>query len=401
MNLFKKTKLYIFVGINQKGFTMRLSSRLLFILILSTIFSVCNAQNIIQLEQEGGVFKVPCTVNGLRLKLIFDTGASNVCISETIAKMMLENDYLSKNDIKGTSQSQVADGRIVDHTKIVLKSIKIGDKELKNVDAIVIYGQDAPLLLGQSALSKLGNYTISGDQLIFRSSSSQSKNDKLLSDEEIDVLFKEAYESYDENAFFVASEKFRILYDNNLLSATGKYDFANSLFFTERKEAALEIYYEILDEIESNHPDYKLLLYYQLGRSLFAIENYNEALSFFEKVNYYEEKFSERQESSVEYISWIYQEINNPVKARSVLEDYIKKYLEFKQYKPTDCWDKKKRDMFLGDMYYNLFLAVSSSFDDIEYKYLIISAAWGSEDGIDLCTNHGIEYSSKPGNYRY
>ena len=46
-------------------------------------------QPVIQLEKDGGVFKVPCVVNGLKLKLIFDTGASNVCISQSVALMML------------------------------------------------------------------------------------------------------------------------------------------------------------------------------------------------------------------------------------------------------------------------------------------------------------------------
>ena len=45
----------------------------------------CYGQSVIQLEKDGGVFKVPCVVNGLKLKLIFDTGASNVCISQSVA----------------------------------------------------------------------------------------------------------------------------------------------------------------------------------------------------------------------------------------------------------------------------------------------------------------------------
>ena len=71
----------------------------------------------IEMEQDGGVYKVPCVVNGLRMKFVFDTGAANVCISETMANYMLENDYLNSEDIIGKGQSSVADGRIVDHLK--------------------------------------------------------------------------------------------------------------------------------------------------------------------------------------------------------------------------------------------------------------------------------------------
>jgi aspartyl protease family protein len=37
------------------------------------------------MQKDGGVYKVPCTVNGLKLEFIFDTGASVVSISLTEA----------------------------------------------------------------------------------------------------------------------------------------------------------------------------------------------------------------------------------------------------------------------------------------------------------------------------
>lgn len=94
-------------------------------MIFSLFAITLNAQTVINLEKDGGVYKIPCVVNGLKLKLIFDTGASSVCISESVAQMMLENDYLSYDDIKGTSQSQVADGRIVNNTRIMLKKSRL------------------------------------------------------------------------------------------------------------------------------------------------------------------------------------------------------------------------------------------------------------------------------------
>ena len=66
------------------------------------------------MEESNGVFKIPCEVNGLRMKFIFDTGASNVCLSLTEAKFMLENDYITSEDILGNSKAQIADGSIVE-----------------------------------------------------------------------------------------------------------------------------------------------------------------------------------------------------------------------------------------------------------------------------------------------
>lgn len=41
------------------------------------------SQTIVNIEETGGVYQIPCEVNGLNLKFIFDTGASDVSISKT------------------------------------------------------------------------------------------------------------------------------------------------------------------------------------------------------------------------------------------------------------------------------------------------------------------------------
>ena len=108
----------------------------------------------------GGTFNVDCSVNGLPLSMIFDTGASDVTISKVEADFMLKNDYLSKDDIKGKKYYQVADGGISEGTVITLKEVKIGDAVLHNVDASVVKSQKAPLLLGESVLQKFGTFTV-------------------------------------------------------------------------------------------------------------------------------------------------------------------------------------------------------------------------------------------------
>ena len=72
--------------------------RTLLFLICVIYSALTTAKVTIEMEKEGGVYKVPCIVNGLRMRFIFDTGAANVCISETMANYMLENDYLQKED---------------------------------------------------------------------------------------------------------------------------------------------------------------------------------------------------------------------------------------------------------------------------------------------------------------
>lgn len=111
-------------------------------------------------RHSGGTFEVPCSVNGLNLNMLFDTGASDVTISSVEANFMLKNNYLSKDDIKGKNYYQIANGDLVEGTVITLREVKVGDALLHNVDASVVKSQKAPLLLGQSVMERFGTITI-------------------------------------------------------------------------------------------------------------------------------------------------------------------------------------------------------------------------------------------------
>lgn len=108
----------------------------------------------------GGTYEIPCQVNGLPLKMIFDTGAASVTISSVEANFMLKNGYLKDSDVKGKSNYITASGDIHEGTVLRLKEVKLGDAVLKDVEASVVSNQKAPLLLGQSVLEKFGTITI-------------------------------------------------------------------------------------------------------------------------------------------------------------------------------------------------------------------------------------------------
>lgn len=154
---------------------------------------------------ENGVLTMPCTVNGLRLRFIFDTGASSVCISSTEALFMLKNGYLDEEDIGGESQAIIANGDIVDSTEIILREVVVGGIVLKNVEATVTHGQDAPLLFGQSAIRQLGTIQIrdgevtiapgKGDGAIENNSSTATATEEF----DLDVYFHNGWVKLDEN----------------------------------------------------------------------------------------------------------------------------------------------------------------------------------------------------------
>ncbi|MEQ2545076.1 tetratricopeptide repeat protein [Alistipes intestinihominis] len=116
-----------------------------------------------------GVFEIPCKINNLPLKFILDTGASDISISSLEATFMLKNGYLNRSDILGRQNYQTASGEIMQGTKIKLRNVSIGEISLKNIEASVVHNQNAPLLFGQSALTRFGKVSVDNknSKLIF------------------------------------------------------------------------------------------------------------------------------------------------------------------------------------------------------------------------------------------
>lgn len=142
--------------------------------LITNPFNIIYSQKIIEMKKINGIYQIPCKVNGILMNFVFDTGASDVTISVTEAKFLLKQGLLEKVDFIENVNYKMANGEIIEGTKINLKTIEIGGILLKNISASVIHKQNAPLLLGQSALSKLGQYSISGNQLIINNNSSNN-----------------------------------------------------------------------------------------------------------------------------------------------------------------------------------------------------------------------------------
>jgi len=146
------------VGATSFFHSFSIKSRLILGLIALLVFSAPDLQaaTAVKITKQAGVYTMPCTVNGLQLRFIIDTGASDVSISAAEAVFMLKNGYLNESDIVGTENYQLANGSIQQGTVVIFREIVIGESTLRNVRASVSHNIAAPLLLGQSALSRLG-----------------------------------------------------------------------------------------------------------------------------------------------------------------------------------------------------------------------------------------------------
>lgn len=110
--------------------------------------------------KENGIYKVKCSINDLPLHFYFDTGASDVTLSMVEANFMFKNGYLKSSDIIGSTIYSDANGELSEGMVINIAHVNFGGLELKNVKASIVRNQKAPLLLGQSVLSRLGKIEI-------------------------------------------------------------------------------------------------------------------------------------------------------------------------------------------------------------------------------------------------
>ena len=251
---------------------------LLLMMMFVSVFA--NAQTTIKMEKQlNGLYKVSCKVNGAPMKMLFDTGASSVSISRSTALYLLDNDLIGEDDYIGTAKTMIADGGIVDNMLIRLKDIEIGGLHLRNVEAMVTSSLTAPLLLGQSVISKLGKITLDGDILTVHSTNLQSLSEEQRA--ELDSKLRKLRADRKD-----AEADFRIL---EIVGKIEKQFELNELelFCKLMSEANHEKYDEAIRDaelwidkyaIDSDNKDMKMRTYFASAKSNLLSDNGNKEL---------------------------------------------------------------------------------------------------------------------------
>ena len=114
----------------------------------------------VKLERENGALYVPVMIdNAVTLKFIVDSGATDVTISSDVAQTLTRMGKLSGRDYLGHGEFILADGSRVPSQLFMIRSLKVGDRELHDVTA-VITNSHGSLLLGQSFLRRFKSWSI-------------------------------------------------------------------------------------------------------------------------------------------------------------------------------------------------------------------------------------------------
>lgn len=362
-------------------------------LILFIFSHLAYGQVRIKMQKDGGVYKIPCVVNGLKLKFIFDTGASNVCISLSEANLMLENGYLDKSDIVGFGKSQIADGSIINNTKIIIRELEINGLFLKDVEAVVINELKAPLLLGLSAIEKLGKIQIEGEEIVVLNAKGSD-----YSEEEIDKLFEQAKSYYSDKLFFASAETLQKLYDINRLSDYGTYKLANSYYMAENYTKALIYFLEIIDkefgnDDEENNSD-KFSMNSKVGNCYLYLNDFNKALLYIQKSKPYMKSNFDKY-----YLYSILVDLYKKKEDCYLLKENIYQSLTYQAkslgFEFYDIAAGRAKNLNISQ---SLYLYATYLIECGEIKegggMMIASAKYGFQYAIDYCENHNLNYGS-------
>lgn len=111
-----------------------------------------------------GLFYISATVNGARVRFLVDTGANLVVLTAGDAQRA----GLAPKVSPASAKIDTAAGSAA-MDRVKLQNVNVAGHQASNLDAAVMHSGLKVSLLGQNMLAKLGNVTISGNQITFQS----------------------------------------------------------------------------------------------------------------------------------------------------------------------------------------------------------------------------------------
>ena len=368
---------------------------MLLIILFCSFLNSLISQTIIKMEESNGVYKIPCIVNGARMKFIFDTGATSVSMSKQMANYLLENEYILKEDVISSGQSSIADGTIVDHVVINLRDIEISGLHLHNVKAVVLDSQNAPLLLGQSAIQKLGRFEINGNIL-------KILDEGKLDENQIKQLFTDAFNALDNELYTKAKECFEQLYLLGELSDYGKYEYARTCMRCKDYVKAYSVTNEIKDFDFFKKND--INIFFLLGWVNEYNNKYDDAIVYYKKAFDFPSATYEDKAGYAECMAFIYKKLKDYQNANKnyqmAILCYGYEYGVNDQYIFDDCFGKldKNKKSYRNDNIDNcVFNYIETAYDGVysnkDYLYSICLLAKNQNKyAIKRCNKAQIDF---------
>lgn len=120
--------------------------------------------------EQGNLKFVQVLINDrINNEMIFDTGASYTQITLKEANYLYNEKVLTGDDVIDAKKFRDANGNITVNMVVNLRKLVLGGKLIiTNVKATVVENADAPLLLGQTVLKELPQYTVDNENNVIK-----------------------------------------------------------------------------------------------------------------------------------------------------------------------------------------------------------------------------------------
>jgi predicted aspartyl protease len=114
----------------------------------------------VPLKEDSGIFVVPVEINGaITLDFAVDSAAGNVTIPADVYYTLVRTGTIKDSDITGQRTVVLADGSKSKLPTFTIRSLKVGDKIIENVNASVL-PLEGQLLLGQSFFARFKSWSL-------------------------------------------------------------------------------------------------------------------------------------------------------------------------------------------------------------------------------------------------
>lgn len=365
-------------------------------LLVTSICTFSFGQKVILLTKHNGVYTIPCSINGIKRSLVFDTGASTVTISMQFAELLYRSGKLSDSDIKGYGKSQTATGHIVDNMAIVLRDVEISGLHLKKVDAVVIEGQNVPLLLGLSAIQKLGKVTLQVNKLIIDSS--------ILPNSQLAEIRSRIKSFIEKSEYSAAISLLKRIESQDAMEERDVFNLALCYCYSKDYNKALMYCQQWVGTYKETTPSHEPDLCYFMGLSYMGLKSHYDADIWFAKaiclISTDAVERTSREDANTLSYYYIQKAVNylegnayeNSVEAFDIATQYRMRYLGATT---EDLLAGKIKDERIGDWLNSIskMQAVYLHNDAKSERYAILAALCGNQEAIEVCEHFKLDYS--------
>lgn len=366
------------------------------LIVLGIITSFCFAQKVIQLTKQSGVYTIPCSINGVKRSLVFDTGASTVTISMQLAELLYSSGKLKEVDFKGFGRSQTASGHIVNNMAVVLRDVEIGGSHLKNVDAVIIEGQNIPLLLGLSAIQKLGKVTLSGNRLIIDTS--------ILTNPQLSRIRTQIESHIDKEEYSAAIALLKRIENQDAIEEMDLFNLAQCYCYSKDYNKALMYCQQWIGTYKDTKPSHEPDICYYMGLSYMGLKSHYDADNWFAKairlINVDAVERTSCEDANI--LSYYYNQkainyleasaYDNCVEAFDIAAQYRMRYLGITL---EDLCAGKVKDERIGIWLYFISKldAVFLHKEEAAEQYAVLAALCGNQEAIEFCEHFKLNYN--------